>query len=104
MTAPARECQPEAATARDLVARLLAMPSSLNDACRTMEEAHGEITTLQARVEAQAAALRSIAGWRSVNISGEYEHGLRDIIRSVTDCAQAALEASTMSLEQRGGK
>ena len=39
------------------------------------------------------AALESIAGWRNVNISGEYEHGLRDIIRSVTDCAQAALDA-----------
>lgn len=40
------------------------------------------------------AALESIAGWRNVNIAGEYEHGLRDIIRSITDCAAAALEAS----------
>jgi hypothetical protein len=38
------------------------------------------------------AALESIALWRSVNIAGEYEHGLRDLIRSMTDCAAAALE------------
>jgi hypothetical protein len=40
------------------------------------------------------AALESIAGWRKVNISGEYEHGLRDIIRAIADCADAALSAS----------
>lgn len=45
-------------------------------------------------IERQRAALESIAGWRNVNISGEYEHGLRDIIRSITDCAVAGLEAS----------
>ena len=38
-------------------------------------------------------AIKSIAAWRSVNIAGEYEHSLRDIIRSITDCAQAALDA-----------
>lgn len=37
-------------------------------------------------------ALESIAGWRKVNIQGEYEHGLRDIIRSITECAAAALD------------
>lgn len=42
-------------------------------------------------------ALESIAAWRKVNIQGEYEHGLRDIIRSITDCAAAALDASTVS-------
>lgn len=41
------------------------------------------------------ASLESIAGWRKVNIQGEYEHGLRDIIRSITDCAAAALDATT---------
>lgn len=40
------------------------------------------------------AALESIAAWRKVNISGEYDHGLRDIIRSITDCAATALEVA----------
>lgn len=43
--------------------------------------------------DALVAAMESIAGWRKVNISGEYEHSLRDIIRSITDCAAAALDA-----------
>lgn len=45
-------------------------------------------------IDRMRAALESIAGWRKVNISAEYEHGLRDIIRSITDCAQAALDAT----------
>ncbi len=53
--------------------------------------------TTQAETEKLRAALVSIAGWRKVNISGEYEHSLRDIIRSITDCAAAALEASPLS-------
>lgn len=40
-----------------------------------------------------ADALESIAGWSKVNISGEYEHGLRDIIRAIADCASTALES-----------
>jgi hypothetical protein len=43
---PVQSCQPSNAGLSD---RLLAMPSSLNDACRTMEEASGEIAILQAR-------------------------------------------------------
>ena len=46
----------------------------------------------QAKNDALVKALESIAGWRKVNISGEYEHGLRDIIRSITDCAAAAFD------------
>jgi|SRR5579863_2526151 len=42
--------------------------------------------------EKMLAALQNIAEWRKVNISGEYEHGLRDIIRAITDCAAAAIE------------
>jgi hypothetical protein len=38
-------------------------------------------------------ALEAIAGFGSVNLSGEYEHGLRDIIRSMTDCARDALSS-----------
>ena len=44
-----------------------------------------------AREIAMGQALKSIAGWKAVNLNGEYEHGLRDIIRSITDCAVAAL-------------
>jgi hypothetical protein len=50
--------------------------------------------------ETLRSALESIAGWRKVNIQGEYEHGLRDIIRSITDCAAAALDASTSATEK----
>jgi hypothetical protein len=37
-------------------------------------------------------ALERIKGFGDVNLSGEWEHGLRDIIRSMTDCARTALE------------
>ena len=36
-------------------------------------------------------ALECIAGFGQVNLSAEWEHGLRDIIRSMTDCAREAL-------------
>lgn len=38
------------------------------------------------------SALENIADWRNVNISGEYEHGLRDIIRSIVDSAVTVLD------------
>lgn len=44
-------------------------------------------------VQRLRSALENIADWRNVNISGEYEHGLRDIIRSIIDCAVDALDA-----------
>ena len=39
-------------------------------------------------------ALHAIAGFGSVNLAGEWENGLRDIIRSMTDCAKAALKTA----------
>ena len=42
--------------------------------------------------DALVEAMKLIADWRNCNISGEYEHSLRDIIRSMTDVATAALE------------
>ena len=49
-------------------------------------------------LEAENVMLRTsleiIAQWRSVNLMGEYEGGLRDIIRSLADCAASALETS----------
>lgn len=68
--------------------------------CRTIDGFREcpEYVTLHAdweklrRINAEySSALASIAAWRRVNISGEYEHGLRDIVRSITDCAAAAL-------------
>jgi len=53
----------------------------------------GKLEMALAQRDALMRALESIAGWRKVNLSGEYEHGLRDIIRSITDCAAAALDA-----------
>lgn len=55
-------------------------------------EAQRDYQELEAKLGRLLGALESIAGWRNVNISSEYEHGLRDIIRSVTDCASAAIE------------
>ncbi len=54
-----------------------------------------ELVQARALVEGMRSALDSIAGWRNVNISNEYESGLRDIIHSVTDCASAALDTAT---------
>ena len=36
-------------------------------------------------------ALEAIAGFGDINLVSELEHGLRDIIRSMTDCAKDAL-------------
>ncbi|MCK1501528.1 hypothetical protein [Bradyrhizobium sp. 188] len=44
-------------------------------------------------VQRLRSALESIADWRKVDISGEHELGLRDIIRSIIDCAVDALDA-----------
>lgn len=38
-------------------------------------------------------SLRSIADWHKVNISGEHDGGLRDIIKSIVHCAQVGLES-----------
>lgn len=42
-----------------------------------------------------SGALENIADWRNVNISGEHELGLRDIIRSMIDSAVDALDSPT---------
>lgn len=41
-------------------------------------------------------ALTSIAGFGDINISGEWESGLRDIIRSLVGCAKDALAESAI--------
>lgn len=53
----------------------------------------GNISDGVVEIERLRAALKIIADWRTINIAGEYEHGLRDIIRSMSDAAAAALEA-----------
>jgi hypothetical protein len=45
-------------------------------------------------IERLRAALTSIAGFGDVNLAGEWEPALRDIIRSMTDCAKRALRES----------
>jgi hypothetical protein len=45
----------------------------------------------QARNDALVTELKLIADWRNVSLAGEYEHSLRDIIRSMLDCADRAL-------------
>ena len=51
----------------------------------------GEINQRDIEIERLQAALTSIKGFGDVDLAGEYEHGLRDIIRSMTDCAKNAL-------------
>jgi uncharacterized coiled-coil protein SlyX len=62
----------------------LAVAELLDALSRQLAEAQGE-------VERQREALNSLAGFGDVNLAGEYESGLRDIIRSMTDCAKRAL-------------
>ena len=42
--------------------------------------------------DALVKALQAIAGWGTINLSAEHEHGLRDTIKSIADRAVAALE------------
>ena len=53
-----------------------------------------------AEIERLRAALEAVAGFGSVNLTSEWEHSLRDIIRSMTYCASNALN----SAEQSAGK
>lgn len=43
------------------------------------------------RVAAFREALTTIASFGNANLASEWEHGLRDIIRAMTDCAKRAL-------------
>lgn len=45
-----------------------------------------------AEIERLREALGAIAGFGSADLSGEWPAGLRDIIRSMVDCARSALE------------
>ena len=42
--------------------------------------------------DALVTELKLIVDWCNVSLAGEYEHSLRDIIRSMLDCADRALE------------
>lgn len=63
-----------------------------NNDAEQVERLNGRVIELLRERDKYKSALESIAGWRKVNIQGEYEHGLRDIIRSVVDCAATALQ------------
>lgn len=71
--------------------------NDLDEVCRELgiQDSHvtpaDAVRALNAETERFRAALQTIADWRKVNLQGEYEHGLRDIIRCVTDVADAAL-------------
>jgi hypothetical protein len=65
-----------------------AMIDSLNG---SVWELGQELETADARIAVLEKALESIAAWGSVSIAGEWEHGLRDIIRANVDVARAAL-------------
>lgn len=65
-----------------------------------MERLEAEIARLTAERDVAVAALESIAGFGSVNMAGEWEGGLRDIIRSMTDCARGALEQTAQTKKE----
>lgn len=67
------------------------------DGGRAKDQEYAETMRNVAQQLRMVAALESIAGWGDVNLQREYEPALRDIIRSVADCAAAALEAAPMS-------
>lgn len=50
-----------------------------------------KVAAYLARLRIAEDALRTIVGFGNVNLASEWEHGLRDIIRSMTDCARNAL-------------
>jgi len=81
---------PAQSTQGDLVETLLNQSFKGQDGMRS--KAAKEIVSLRARVAELEAELRTLVGWRLVNLQGEYEHGLRDVIRSMIDCADAALQ------------
>jgi hypothetical protein len=56
------------------------------------ERAMDTIDKLVAEIKRLRAQMTIIADFDKCNLTGEYEHGLRDIIRSMTDCARRALE------------
>lgn len=45
-------------------------------------------------------ALKAIAGFGQINLSAEWESGLRDIIRSCVDAARAALAKATAPVDE----
>lgn len=51
-----------------------------------------EVLTLRSENARLRSALGAIAGFGSVDLAGEWLAGLRDIIRSMTDCAKRARE------------
>lgn len=61
-----------------------------------LSDSRADLVTMREKLEAARDALQTISNWRSVNIGNEYEHGLRDIIRSIVDCASQALDDTTV--------
>lgn len=55
---------------------------------------HDPLYEAHERIEKLHTALEAIAGFGSVNLDGEWSEGLRDIIRSMTDCAREALKTA----------
>lgn len=50
------------------------------------------VTRLSAKNKRLQAALENVAGFGDVDLSGEWPGPLRDVIRSMTDCAKRALD------------
>jgi hypothetical protein len=66
---------------------------------RAFAELEQELTLVKIRrnqalrdAERLRTTLEAIVGLGYVNLSGRYEHEMRDIIRAMTDCARRALE------------
>jgi hypothetical protein len=59
--------------------------------CYTLGQLMDKLNEQHDEIARQRAALEAVAGFGDVNLQGEWEAGLRDIIRSMTDCARNAL-------------
>jgi hypothetical protein len=102
----------QAAEARD---RLAAKDAEIDLLARDRDDwmksaEHGlEVTgnMRQERDDAQAEnerlrwALGCVKGFGDVDLSGEWESSLRDIIRSMTECAKEALRANEQSVREK---
>lgn len=80
----------------DLAARLATSEKLrpwAEDEQRKREAVEESLLLERQKTDRLIAALKNIKGFGDVDLSGEWEHALRDIIRSMTDCAQDALRS-----------
>lgn len=74
-------------------------PNPADERAEAWEFWHERSIKFEAETNRLRERLETIAGFGSINLNGEWEHGLRDIIRSMTDCARDALSTSNQTVK-----